>query len=37
MGSIDSIEADADGTSKDLIRKKKEIKRNNTTKEYKTV
>ena len=37
MGSIDSIEADAYGTSKDLICKKEEIKPNNTTKEYKNV
>ena len=33
MQSIDSIETDADGTTKDLIYKKEKIKRNNIIKE----
>ena len=37
MQSIDSIETYAPGTSKDLVRKKKEIKCNNIIKQYKNV
>ena len=37
MRSIDSIETYAHGTSKDLIFKKEEIKRNNIIKQYKNV
>ena len=35
MQSIDSIETDAYGTSKDLISEKEEIKCNNMIKQYK--
>ena len=37
MQSIDSIEKYAYGTSKDLVRKKEEIKCNNIIKQYKNV
>ena len=37
MRSIDSIETYAYGTNKDLICKKKKIKRNNIIKQYKNV
>ena len=37
MQSIGSIETYAPGTSKDLVRKKKEIKCNNIIKQYKNV
>ena len=37
MKSIDSTEANAHGTRKDLVSKKEEIKCNNTIKQYKNV
>ena len=37
MQSFDSIETYADGTSKDLVRKKEQIKCNNIIKQYKNV